>query len=74
MRPLGVQAKVVAGLLSLSGIAGVACAAIDPGKATAPRMEFVPPPAGSYKLQKIQRVADAILLEPISKLCERTNS
>src|ERR1700691_4689503 len=63
MRPLGVQAKVVAGLLSLAGIAGVACAAIDPGKATAPRMEFVPPPAGSYKLQKIQRVADAILLD-----------
>ena len=63
MRPLGALAKVVAGVFSLSGIAGVACAAIDPGKATAPRMEFVPPPAGSYKLQKIQRVADAILLD-----------
>ena len=63
MRPLGALAKVVAGVFSLSGIAGVACAAIDPGKATAPRMEFVPPPAGSYKLQKIQRVADALLLD-----------
>jgi protein SCO1/2 len=63
MRPFGALAKVVAGVLSFSGIAGVACAAIDPGKATAPRMEFVPPPAGSYKLQKIQRVADAILLD-----------
>jgi protein SCO1/2 len=62
MRPLGALAKVVAGV-SLYGIAGVAIAAIDPGKATAPRMEFVPPPAGSYKLQKIQRVADAILLD-----------
>jgi cytochrome oxidase Cu insertion factor (SCO1/SenC/PrrC family) len=26
-------------------------------------MEFVPPPAGSYKLQKIQRVSDAVLLD-----------
>jgi protein SCO1 len=45
------------------GIAGAAMAAVDPGKATAPRMEFVPPPAGSYQLQKIQRVADAVLLD-----------
>ena len=63
MRPLGALANVAAGVLSLSGIAGVACAAVDPGKATAPRMEFVPPAAGSYKLQKIQRVADAALLD-----------
>jgi len=62
MRPLGALAKVAAGVLSLC-IAGVACAAVDPGKATAPRMEFVPPAAGSYKLQKIQRVADAALLD-----------
>lgn len=45
------------------GIAGVAGAAIDPGKATAPRMDFVPPPPGSYKLQKIQPVSDAVLLD-----------
>jgi cytochrome oxidase Cu insertion factor (SCO1/SenC/PrrC family) len=44
-------------------LAGVAAAAVDPGVATAPRMEFVPPPPGSYKLQKIQRVADAVLLD-----------
>jgi cytochrome oxidase Cu insertion factor (SCO1/SenC/PrrC family) len=50
-------------LLSLAGIAGVAGAAVDPGKATAPRMEFVPPPPGSYTLQNIQRVADAVLLD-----------
>jgi protein SCO1/2 len=49
--------------LSLAGIIGVAGAAVDPGKATAPRMEFVPPPPGSYQLQKIQRVADAELLD-----------
>ncbi len=49
--------------LSLGGIIGVAGAAVDPGKATAPRMEFVPPPPGSYQLQKIQRVTDAELLD-----------
>ena len=63
MCPVGVRAGVVAGVLSLTGIAGVASAAIDPGKATPPRMEFVPPPPGTYKLQKIQRVSDAILLD-----------
>jgi cytochrome oxidase Cu insertion factor (SCO1/SenC/PrrC family) len=50
-----------ASALCLAG--GVAGATEDPGKAAAPRMEFVPPPAGSYTLQKIQRVADAALLD-----------
>jgi protein SCO1/2 len=44
-------------------LAGVASAAEDPGKAAAPRMEFVPPRPGSYKLQKIQPVTDALLLD-----------
>jgi protein SCO1/2 len=44
-------------------LAGVASAAEDPGKAAAPRMEFVPPRPGSYKLQRIQPVADALLLD-----------
>jgi cytochrome oxidase Cu insertion factor (SCO1/SenC/PrrC family) len=44
-------------------LAGVASAAEDPGKAAAPRMEFAPPRPGSYKLQKIQQVADALLLD-----------
>jgi cytochrome oxidase Cu insertion factor (SCO1/SenC/PrrC family) len=62
----GALAGVVARVLLLAGIAGeagVAGAAVDPGQATAPRMEFVPPPPGSYKLQKIQHVADAVLLD-----------
>ena len=42
----------------------VALAAVDPGAAVAPRMEFTPPRPGSYTLQKIQPVADAALLEP----------
>ena len=60
MRRVGAAAGFVLTLLSL---AGVASAAVDPGQATAPRMEFVPPPPGSYKLQKIQRVSDAALLD-----------
>jgi protein SCO1/2 len=63
MRRAGTLIRVVFRVLSLAGIAAVAGAAVDPGKATAPRMEFVPPPPGSYKLQKIQRVADAVLLD-----------
>jgi len=51
----------VAALGALVG--GIAAAAVDPGKATAPRMEFEPPPPGSYRLQKIQPVADAVLLD-----------
>jgi cytochrome oxidase Cu insertion factor (SCO1/SenC/PrrC family) len=48
---------------SLVAIAGIASAAVDPGAATAPRMEFSPPPPGSYRLQNIQRVTDAVLLD-----------
>jgi len=60
MRRLGAPAGVMFGLLSLAAAAG---AAVDPDKAAAPRMEFVPPSPGSYTLQKIQRVADAALLD-----------
>jgi protein SCO1/2 len=63
MRRAGALIRVACRVLFLTGIAAVAGAAVDPGKATAPRMEFVPPPPGSYKLQKIQRVADADLLD-----------
>jgi protein SCO1 len=69
MRSLGLVCWVgaVAGagssVLLLAGSAGMASAAEDPGKAVAPRMEFVPPRPGSYKLQKIQPVADALLLD-----------
>jgi protein SCO1/2 len=43
--------------------AGAASGTEDPGKAAAPRMEFIPPPAGSYKLQRIQPVSDAVFLD-----------
>jgi protein SCO1 len=57
------RVNVLAGLLWVLLLGGTAGAAVDPGVATAPRMEFVPPPPGTYKLQKIQRVSDAVLLD-----------
>jgi protein SCO1/2 len=62
MRRIEVLAGAL-GAMFLAGIAATASAAVDPGVATAPRMEFPPPPPGSYKLQKIQSVADAALLD-----------
>ena len=34
----------------------------DPGPALAPQMDFVPTPAGTYELQRIQQCPDAVLL------------
>lgn len=50
-------------LAVVAGFAAGASATTDPGQATAPRMEFVPPAPGSYTLQNIQRVSDAELLD-----------
>ena len=36
----------------------------DPGPALAPQMDFVPTPAGTYQLQRIQSCPDAVLLNP----------
>ncbi len=38
-------------------------AAADPTPAHGPRMQFVPPAAGTYQLQRIQRAPDAVLLD-----------
>lgn len=38
-------------------------AAVDAGPASAPRMEFTPLPPGTYRLQEIQPVAEATLLD-----------
>jgi cytochrome oxidase Cu insertion factor (SCO1/SenC/PrrC family) len=40
-----------------------ATAASDPGLPRAPQMQFVPPPAGSYALERIQPCPDADLLD-----------
>lgn len=61
MRGFGAASGTLS-LLSLLGIPA-ASAAVDPGKATAPRMEFAAPPPGTYVLQRIQRVSDAALLD-----------
>jgi protein SCO1/2 len=61
MRRTGVAAGAVAAVLFAA--ARMASGTEDPGKATAPRMEFMPPPPGSYHLQKIQPIADAVLLD-----------
>ena len=60
MRRAGAAARAGLTLLLL---VSVASGTEDPGKASAPRMEFVPPPPGSYRLQKIQPVADARFLD-----------
>jgi protein SCO1 len=59
------QSRASTAMLSLAGILvfAVAGATTDPGKATAPQMEFTPLRAGTYRLEKIQRVSDAILLD-----------
>ncbi len=45
-------------------VAAAAPAGVDPGLVTAPRMDFVPPAPGSYRLERIHLVADAVLLDP----------
>jgi protein SCO1 len=63
MRQVGAVTGNILKVLLLFGVAGSASSAVDPGKAVAPRMEFAPPPPGSYTLQKIQRVSEAVLLD-----------
>ena len=57
-------ARAAAALLAagLSWSAG-ALAAADPSPPSAPRMQFVPTPAGTYTLQRIQRCPDGQLLD-----------
>jgi protein SCO1/2 len=63
MRGIGAAAGALLTVPLLAGMAYIGVAAVDPGKADAPRMEFVAPPPGSYKLQNIQRVSDGVLLD-----------
>jgi len=45
-------------------VSPAALPAVDPGAAVAPRMEFTPPRPGTYRLQKIQPITNATLLDP----------
>lgn len=49
--------------LALLAIAGEARSAADPVQPRVPQMQFVPPAAGTYQLQRIQRAPDALLLD-----------
>jgi cytochrome oxidase Cu insertion factor (SCO1/SenC/PrrC family) len=48
-------------------------AAADPGKPQEPRMEFAPPAAGSYELQRIQPATDATLLDASGRVRHLTD-
>jgi cytochrome oxidase Cu insertion factor (SCO1/SenC/PrrC family) len=48
-------------------VCGSTFAGVDPGVATAPRLEFTPLQAGSYTLQRIQPIADATLLDAAAR-------
>ena len=55
--------RIVAGAAVVLSQSLTANGAVDPGVASAPRMEFVPPVAGTYRLQRIQSIADAVLVD-----------
>jgi len=48
-------------LAAISLVTGPVWSATDPGPALAPQMDFVPTPAGTYQLQRIQQCPDAVL-------------
>jgi cytochrome oxidase Cu insertion factor (SCO1/SenC/PrrC family) len=50
-------------LCLLLAVGSVARAAADPMQPQAPSLDFVPPPAGSYRLQQIQQAPDAVVLD-----------
>jgi len=59
--------RISTAAVMLAAATSAVLAATDPGKSEAPRMEFVPPAAGSYVLQRIQRAPEAVLLDPASR-------
>jgi protein SCO1 len=56
------RCRFTAGLLAAAPMF-IATAAVDPGPSQEPRMEFVPPAAGTYELKRIQSSPDATLLD-----------
>jgi cytochrome oxidase Cu insertion factor (SCO1/SenC/PrrC family) len=59
--------RLVDAVTGVLWVSAAALAAVDPGMAVAPRMEFTPPRPGTYRLQKIQPAADATLLDPSAR-------
>jgi protein SCO1 len=68
-RPAAVARGLAARVLLAAAVAlGVrATAAPDPGLPRAPQMQFVPTPAGTYSLQRIQLCPDAELLDSTAR-------
>ncbi|MGD9598218.1 MAG: SCO family protein [Steroidobacteraceae bacterium] len=58
----GLVAAMVAALLA-AVVPMAVQASVDPLPGAAPRTDFVAPPAGSYALQRIQPIGDAVLLD-----------
>jgi protein SCO1 len=56
--------RLIGAAAGILWVSTAALPAVDPGLAVAPRMEFTPPPPGTYRLQKIQPTTDATLLDP----------
>ena len=57
-----------AGLVALAcALASISRAAVDPGAATPPQADFVPPAPGSYELQRIQTCPDGVLLDAAAR-------
>lgn len=57
-----------ASLLALAcALASVSRAAVDPGAATPPQVDFIPPEPGSYELQRIQDCPDGVLLDAAAR-------
>jgi cytochrome oxidase Cu insertion factor (SCO1/SenC/PrrC family) len=59
--------RAAAFALAFGVAAGAVWAGADPMQAHAPDMQFVPPAPGSYRLQRIQRVPDAVLRDAFDR-------
>ena len=68
MRLLALTCALVTGALAWQPRS--ACAAADADRQRAPQMDFVPPAAGTYVLQHIQRAPDGVLLDATGQLRE----
>ena len=66
--PLGTALIPVFGAVLLVMPGPAAMAAVDPGAAVIPRMEYEPLPPGSYRLERIQAAPDALLLDANGRL------
>jgi len=60
--------RLAAAAALAAALATPVAGAVDPGVASAPRGDFIPPAAGSYTLQRIQPVGDARLLDDQGQL------